>query len=417
MKRLLIIILTATLLLAYALPAQQVFAAERGQTAAGQAGLANQAGLADLTDQANLEGSEGNPPDGFEVAYEYTGEVPPEALPAPEGEEGVAPGELMVVADNPPEPPGFVFHGWETEDVSVIDGGFTMPEGDVVFTGSWSQIEYTVIYAPGAQGTWNVASQTYSGLHYGDETPKFTGSLKRDHRDGYTFSRWSPRIEDTVSHNIIYTAVWTAVIADTPSEVAPDASPEAIPDALSGSLSYALPEDIYDAPLEDTPETLPTDSPDSPVAFSDIPTIEIEPEEVPLDASLVEIIPGPPPLASIRASWPPLSTFTAWAPLNLILTIATGLIMAQLLLADYRMRKSGPNSCRKAKNLLDPGRLIAAATAIAALLFILTQDMALPMAPADKWTVWHAAITALALVLATLGRKTQVKKYPLTGRS
>ena len=51
-------------------------------------------------------------------------------------------------------------------------------------------------------------------------------------------------------------------------------------------------------------------------------------------------------------------------------------------------------------------RLITiAATVIAIILFVVTQDMSLPMGFIDTWTIWHIVITAVTVVLAFLSKK------------
>lgn len=37
---------------------------------------------------------------------------------------------------------GYVFKGWTTSDVTISDGKFTMPDQDVILTGSWTKVEY-----------------------------------------------------------------------------------------------------------------------------------------------------------------------------------------------------------------------------------------------------------------------------------
>ena len=45
------------------------------------------------------------------------------------------------------------------------------------------------------------------------------------------------------------------------------------------------------------------------------------------------------------------------------------------------------------------------ATVIAIILFILTEDMSLPMIFIDKWTLWHIVITVASIILAIFSRK------------
>ena len=100
---------------------------------------------------------------------------------------------------------------------------------------------------------------------------------------------------------------------------------------------------------------------------------------------------------------PPLAVFATWALLNLLFTIATGVITIALLVTYFKKRKEENGETAKKHLAL---RLIAiAATAVSIILFIITQDMALSMFLADQWTIWHVVITAATVVLAVLSMK------------
>ena len=131
----------------------------------------------------------------------------------------------------------------------------------------------------------------------------------------------------------------------------------------------------------------------------DPPTTTIESTPTPQAA------PAPTTIAPER---PPLANFQAWALLNLILTIVTGLIMVALMVTYFTKRREDEeqeDSEEKVKKHLALRLITIAATAIAVILFVLTQNITLPMIFIDQWTIWHVVITAAAVVLAMLSTK------------
>ena len=125
------------------------------------------------------------------------------------------------------------------------------------------------------------------------------------------------------------------------------------------------------------------------------------------------------PLAStiIPPEAPPLANIFSWALLNLILTIVVGLIMIALLVTTFFKRRkedeekeehnneNEDEEKEKIKKYIGLRLLSIVATVIAIILFILTQDMRLPMVFVDKWTIWHVIIVAATLILAWFSRK------------
>jgi len=125
--------------------------------------------------------------------------------------------------------------------------------------------------------------------------------------------------------------------------------------------------------------------------------VEIEDEQVPQAA------PEPEEVVVIPPERPPLAVFATWALLNLLLVVATGVIMIALLVTFFAKRKEGNGETENKRLAL---RLIAiAATAVSIILFVITQNMILPMGFIDKWTIWHVIITAATVVLVALSMK------------
>ncbi len=100
----------------------------------------------------------------WDIAYSYTGTVPPGAPVKPSTEEDVAYGTSQTRAAAPTLS-GYSFSGWTTSDV-VVDGSgnFTMPDNNVTFTGFWT-----------AQG-----DTAYKVEHY---LVSASGTLTLDHTD------------------------------------------------------------------------------------------------------------------------------------------------------------------------------------------------------------------------------------------
>ena len=119
----------------------------------------------------------------FNITYAYTGTLIPDGADAqlPEATTGTV-DNTITVADAP-SVPGYTFHGWTSEDVTVADDGtFTMPASNVAFTGSWTINQYTVTYK-------------VDGVQVGEvETYDYNAPVTiRDKyvKEGYTVSDWS----------------------------------------------------------------------------------------------------------------------------------------------------------------------------------------------------------------------------------
>ena len=85
----------------------------------------------------------------------------------------------------------------------------TMPDGSKVkfpipgATGIKSR--YTVTYTDGVDGEVVFEDKVFNELVVGTQTPVFGGTPTRE---GYTFTGWSPAVEETVTNNITYNATW-----------------------------------------------------------------------------------------------------------------------------------------------------------------------------------------------------------------
>ena len=98
-----------------------------------------------------------------------------------------------------PKRTGYKFTGWKPEVARTVTE-------DVTYTAQWEKVEqtFTVTYKDGAKGK-AFKEQVYKDLIYGVDTPKFDG---KPTRKGYTFAGWSPKVTDTVTKDVTYTATW-----------------------------------------------------------------------------------------------------------------------------------------------------------------------------------------------------------------
>jgi uncharacterized protein YpmB len=289
---------------------------------------------------------------------------------------------------------GNSFLGWSTRS-TVASASFTagstfIIHDDVVLYAVWSQNVYTVTYQPGNHGTF--VTQVTGGLRYGDQTtaaPTVTGDA------GWNFTGWSPTPTATVTGSAVYVAQWAQISTPTPtSSVTP------VP-TLSSSPSSSL---------SATPT--PTSSPTPTTSSTTAPTVTV----------------------------PPIESEFRWAVVNLVLSVL-GVVLAVLVSVRVLLFKKKENnrsndgegkvgekqksvnvkaasrgSIYSGQNSGNDGKvekftrrrfvwLIATVVLaiVGVVVFLLTEDMSLPMTLMDKWTIvnviiFFVEVIALALV-------------------
>ena len=128
----------------------------------------------------------------YKVTYEYTDEVPMNAASVPTETEYTANATVNVAGE--PKVSGYTFSGWHTEDATVTDGVFTMPEGDVHFTGFFIEKTAATKYSV----SYRIDGDTPDGFmppktkEYEADQEVVLDSLTKDTViDGYKFSGWT----------------------------------------------------------------------------------------------------------------------------------------------------------------------------------------------------------------------------------
>lgn len=280
---------------------------------------------------------------------------------------------------------GYHFIGWLADTGEFYDENdiFVMPAHDVTLTAQWEPIlvvvetTYTVTYLPGTQGTFE--PQMSNGHQYGDDTPE---APETTGNTGWSFTGWSPTVSVIVTADAVYVAQWQE---NTPPPVV-------------------------------TPPT--TDDPEPELNV-------VEPAIVP---ALLEY------LLDHEISLLGSPDINTWSLVDLILTVLGVLFM--LVLAVRLARRTPVEDYEETDSIMaytysgkgtdetdatdatdaeaKPKKsailtLIASIAAILAiLLFVLTQDMRLPIVLIDSWTIAFAilfAICSVTSVLAVRNRK------------
>ena len=331
-------------------------------------------------------------PNLYQVIYTYTGVVPNAAPSAGPGTTLVGYGSTSVRADDP-QLIGYTFSGWRTSDTLVgQDGSFTMPDHDVTFTGFWTMITFTVTFVD-----WDGTVISEQTVPYGQD------AIAPDDptRTNYLFTGWDGDYTN-VTGNITITAVY----ASGPSQpTSPEVTPRVTPTTTTTPVTPVAP-----AP-QSTATLTPAPAQATPTTLIAVPTASVV--VVPVD---VGNTPTPTTIASSNA---PLAgkDVSSWALLNLILSIVG--VLAALILAimyfvhrkvekeeeeqkqPYRDVENRDKEAYETKKKRLWPRIIAAVLAVlAVILFLLTEDVTLPMTFTDQWTIWHVIILIVLVIFA-----------------
>ncbi|MDO4176844.1 MAG: InlB B-repeat-containing protein [Bacillota bacterium] len=246
----------------------------------------------------------------------------------------------------------FVFEGWD-KPIVAVDG---------------ADQEYTAVYTPKARQytvTWKDDDLTvlksgqaaYGSIpSYGENNP----TKAEDENYTYEFAGWTPEIK-TVTGDQVYVATYTATAKPGPGPNPPGPTPGPGPNGGGGGGGAVI--TVADAP--------------APAALT-----QIEDQDAPKG----------------------LMDLGSWALLNLLLTILTCIMSITLLITYFTRKKEDEEEAadyaedQEEKNIKKKGlwRAISAAWGILMIIvFILTEDMTLPMVFVDKWTILMIVMTVI----------------------
>ncbi len=154
-------------------------------------------------------------------------------------------------------------------------------------------------------------------------------------------------------------------------------------------------------PPPTTPITPPT-TPEVPV----LPVIPVTPETE-IDTPDVPATDGEGENVEIDDATAPLASGAAWALVNLILAILTAFISVALLITYFKSKDDEEWDMDEAKRKRKGAyRILSVILAlVAAITFILTEDITQPMILIDKWTLLMAIYAVIQVIVARLSRK------------
>lgn len=300
---------------------------------------------------------------------------------------------------------GWVFKGWSPTVPAVIPD--MAGPSTLTYVAQWDAkvsvptpvTTYTVVYDPGRFGKWAAADQTYEGLGYGAPTPGFTGSTSPQRYKTYIviFTGWSPDISDTVTGHVTYVAQWRVLPSPEPPGP-PEPQPPVVnpPSGGGGGGNSVIDETAGDFTLASVTSGASMQEPDNPVTMTE---------------------PNVPLISPSKEIFDPNSPRLQWALFNLLLTALTVILMVLLLitwLTGGRSRKERTMTAEDGSQVSYTDRvnkkpafriLSILVAAIAVILFLLTEDMDLPLVMMDKYTIFHVLIVAAQVALCLLSSK------------
>ena len=302
---------------------------------------------------------------------------------------------------------GYKFSGWRSEEVTIENGAFTMPAKDVVLKAVW-EANPTPTPIPSEEPT-PTPTPTPAPTEEPTPTPAPTAEPTSEPTATPTAT---PSAEPTAEPTTEPTATPTAAPTATPAPNPNPATPTPAPVTPVVPATVATPTPTPTATPSAAPTVTPSDNGGKGDGNNDGEIGEtINDNETPL-ANGEDIADNATPLAGLGTG--------AWALINLILTIVTTLLSILLLIGYIGKKKkalededgnvvldeNGKEVMEYEKNKKGLWRLISIIPAlIAIIVFIFTEDMTLPMIFVDKWTILHAVIALVQVVVMVLCKK------------
>jgi len=300
-------------------------------------------------------------------------------------------GETVTIIPFIPTRAGYTFIGWALTPTGTgtlyLPGNSFIIYNDTYLYAVWTAnvvpptpiTTYTVTYDPGAQGTF--APQTTAGLALGAATP---AAPTPTGQPGYVFAGWSPTVAATVTGNVTYTAQWEEdlVIVRFVDYNGRLIEQQSVP--RGGDAT---------APADPTRDGWSFTGWDG--SFTDVS------EDTTVTATYEQDALPPEPIVNVEPPIIPEAPGGAWALVNLILTVL-GVIVGLWFFISYFTGKQEhkQNPRRKRRFAFRIVNILAAIAAI--IVFILTENMRLPMVMVDIWTIVHVIIAILQIILTVL---------------
>ena len=294
---------------------------------------------------------------------------------------------------------GYKFSGWRSEEVTIENDAFTMPAKDVVLKAVW-EANPTPTPIPTEEPTPTPApTEEPTPTPAPTEEPTPTPAPTEE-----PTPTPAPTEESTPTPAPTEESTPTPAPDPNPNPATPTPTPVA--PVVPATVATPTPKPTA------TPSTTPSDNGGKGDGNNDGEIGEtINDNETPL-ANGEDIADNATPLAGLGTG--------AWALINLILTIVTTLLSILLLIGYIGKKKkalededgnvvldeNGKEVMEYEKNKKGLWRLISIIPAlIAIIVFILTEDMTLPMIFVDKWTILHVVIALVQVVVMVLCKK------------
>ena len=314
---------------------------------------------------------------------------------------------------------GYKFSGWRSEEVTIENDAFTMPAKDVVLKAVW-EANPTPTPIPSEEPTPTPApTEEPTPTPAPTEEPTPTPAPTEE-----PTPTPAPTEEPTPTPAPTEEPTPTPAPTEEPTPTpAPTEEPTPTP-APNPNPNPATPTPTPVAPV--VPATVATPTPTPTATPSATPSDNGGKGDGNNDGEIGETInDNDTPLANgedIADNATPLAGLGtgAWALINLILTIVTTLLSILLLIGYIGKKKkalededgnvvldeNGKEVMEYEKNKKGLWRLISIIPAlIAIIVFIFTEDMTLPMIFVDKWTILHAVIALVQVVVMVLCKK------------
>lgn len=250
----------------------------------------------------------------------------------------------------------------------------------VVSNGTFS-FGYTYVTLFDENGNW---SETGKGTLDATQIPTATANAGYD-QNSFAWQGNTPVAGYEITGNTTFNALFNAIpVTPTPT---PDGGGTTTPT---------------------TPTTPGARTTDDGATMDETEVEEVEDEETPLSDGDVE---------DVEDNATPKGNNGIWALINLIAAIVT-VILGLILLLSKRHRNDEEEDEEERQARIERGeekeqeqkrgwicKVLGVIVAIASVVFfILTEDMSLPMALTDKWTIWMIVIAIVELVLVLVGR-------------